>query len=327
MSSAPSTQEVPKVQQVLHVYAKSILSCTFGRSAASNRSRVPPPPSYQSVTVNGVTTLMHLNSRDGLVRAVGSIEWDEASPQEGGKKVHNHRVTFGEHTGAFGDVLRVGKGLSKDIKFRSDARAIHLPGQDAATLTLQRVAIPAGGFPFTVYTIYDASAPPGPTPAHTCVAQLTVRDLRKPNSSNLSRFDPARLRFFGGSDSNNKKDNGMVVRLEVRTRDKPLIDKIVFSSLLIIAGKHPIEADSRVESDRHLSANENEWDAPPALSNLATPMLSPDPSAEHLPLDDTNPAAPQYEDDGSQVALLPLPNDPFSQEPPAAGPSHSAVAT
>ncbi|KAG8755544.1 hypothetical protein FRC11_005960 [Ceratobasidium sp. 423] len=123
----------------------------------------------------------------------------------------------------------------------------------------------------------------------------------------------------------------MVVRLEVRTRDKPLIDKIVFGSLLIIAGKHPIEADSRVEADRLLSTIENEWDAPPALSNLATPMLSPDPSAEYLPLGDTDPAAPQYGDDGSQDRLLPLPDDPFSQELPLAsssmaGPSHSAVA-
>ncbi|KAH7343368.1 hypothetical protein B0J17DRAFT_173797 [Rhizoctonia solani] len=329
MPSTPSASEIPKVQQVLHVRAKSILSCTFGRSAASARARVAPPPSYQSVTVNGVTTLLYLNSHDGLLRTVGSIEWSETLAQEGGKKAHNHRVTVGEHTNDFSDVLRIGKGLGKDLKLRSDTRSIHLPGQDTAALTFQRVGIPSGGFPFTVYTVYDASLPPGPTPAHTCVGQLTISDLRKPNSPTLSKFDPARLRFFGGSDSSHKKDDKMVVRLEVRTRDKPLIDKIVFGSLLVIAGKHPIEADSRVEADRLLSTNENEWDAPPALSNLATPMLSPNPSAEHLSLD-TNPAAPEYVHDGSQEKLLPLPDDPFSQEPPVAGPStagpsHSAV--
>ncbi|CAE6412173.1 unnamed protein product [Rhizoctonia solani] len=319
MPSTSSAPEVPKVQQVLHVRAKSILSCTFGRSSASSRTGVVPPPSYQSVTVNGVTTLLHLNSRDGTIRSVGSVEWGETFPQEGAKKSNNHRVTIGEHTSGFGDVLRAGKGLSKDLKFRSDTRALHLPG-DTTSLTFQRVAIPAGGFPFTVYTIFDASTPPGPTPAHTCVGQLTIRDLGKPSTA-LGKFDPARFRFFGGSDSH-KKDTKMIVRLEIRTRDKPLIDKIVFGSLLIIAGKHPVEADSRVEADRLLSANHNEWDAPPALSNLATPLLSPDPSSEHLPLDDVNLAAPQYGDDGgSQDRLLPFPNDPFSQDPPVAGPS------
>ncbi|KAJ1309078.1 hypothetical protein OPQ81_004757 [Rhizoctonia solani] len=246
-----------------------------------------------------------------------------ASRRRGGKKAQNHRVTVEEHTSGFGDVLRAGKGLSKDFKFRSDTRTMYLPGQDNAALTFQRVAIPTGGFPFTVYTIYDVSVPPGPTPAHTCVGQLTVRDLRKATSPALNKFDPARLRFFGGSDPTHKKDNKMVVRLEVRTRDKPLIDKIVFGSLLIIAGKHPIEADSHVEIDRLLSTNENEWDAPPALSNLATPMLSPNPSGEHLPLDDANMAAPQYGDGGSQDKLLPLPDDPFSQGSPVAGPSTS----
>ncbi|GAB1519694.1 hypothetical protein RhiTH_002762 [Rhizoctonia solani] len=310
MSSAPPTPEVPKVQQVLHVYAKSVLSCTFGRSAASSRTGVAPPPSYQSVTVNGVTTLLHLNSRDGTIRTVGSVEWDGTFAQEGAKKSNNHRVSFEEHTSSFGDVLRGGKGLSKDLKFR--------------------VAIPAGGFPFTVYTIFDASAPPGPTPAHTCLGQLTIRDLQKP-ANTLGKFDPARLRFFGGSDSH-KKDGNMIVRLEIRTRDKPMIDKIVFGSLLIIAGKHPVEADSRVEADRLLSSAQNEWDAPPALSNLATPLLSPNPSGEHLPLDGANAAAPQYGDDGgSKDKLLPLPEDPFSQDlpvagPSTAGPSRSAVA-
>ncbi|KAF8680971.1 hypothetical protein RHS04_03063 [Rhizoctonia solani] len=351
MSSAPPTPEVPKVQQVLHVYAKSVLSCTFGRSAASSRTGVAPPPSYQSVTVNGVTTLLHLNSRDGTIRTVGSVEWDGTFAQEGAKKSNNHRVSFEEHTSSFGDVLRGGKGLSKDLKFRyfylffvssfscssgawikpdrSDTRALHLPG-DMGSLTFQRVAIPAGGFPFTVYTIFDASAPPGPTPAHTCLGQLTIRDLQKP-ANTLGKFDPARLRFFGGSDSH-KKDGNMIVRLEIRTRDKPMIDKIVFGSLLIIAGKHPVEADSRVEADRLLSSAQNEWDAPPALSNLATPLLSPNPSGEHLPLDGANAAAPQYGDDGgSKDKLLPLPEDPFSQDlpvagPSTAGPSRSAVA-
>ncbi|CAE6539566.1 unnamed protein product [Rhizoctonia solani] len=331
MPPVSSASEIPKVQQVLHVYAKSILSCTFGRSAASSRTGVAPPPSYQSVTVNGVTTLLYLNSRDGLMRTIGSVEWDETLTQEGGKKIDNHRVTVDGQTSRFSNVLRVGKGLSKDLKLRSDTRAIHLTGQDTADLTFQRVGIPAGGFPFTVYTIYDASLPPGPTPAHTCVGQLTIRDLRKPNSPTMGKFDPARLRFFGGSDASRKKDDKMVVRLEIRTRDKPLIDKIVFGSLLIIAGKHPVEADSRVEADRLLSTDENEWDAPPALSNLATPMLSPNPSAEHLPLSDTNLAAPQYTEDSSREKLLPLPDDPFSQEPPVAGPStagpsRSAVA-
>ncbi|CAE6464686.1 unnamed protein product [Rhizoctonia solani] len=334
MPSTSSASEIPTVQQVLHVRAKSILSCTFGRSAASARARVAPPPSYQSVTVNGVTTLLHLNSRDGLIHTVGSIEWNETSTQEGGKKddISMHRVTVGEQpSSSFSDVLRVGKGLSKDLKLRSDTRSMHLTGQDTPDLTFQRVGIPAGGFPFTVYTIYDASLPPGPTPAHTCVGQLTVRDIRKSSSPSLAKFDPARLRFFGGSDSSYKKDDKMVVRLEVRTRDKPLIDKIVFGSLLIIAGKHPIEADSRIEADRLLSTNENTWDAPPALSNLVTPMLSPNPSAEHLPLSDMNLAAPQYVDDSSRERLLPLSDDPFSQEPPVAGPSttdpsHSTVA-
>ncbi|CAE7073051.1 unnamed protein product [Rhizoctonia solani] len=339
MSSTPSTPGIPKVQQVLHVRAKSILSCTFGRSAASARARVAPPPSYQSVTINGVTTLLHLNSRDGIVRTVGSVEWDGSFAQEGVKKADNHRVTVGEHTSSFTDVLRVGKGLSKDLKLRnmvksdrSDTRAMHLTGQDTADLVFQRVGIPAGGFPFTVYTIYDTSLPPGPTPAHTCVGQLTVRDLPKLGSSTLSKLDPARLRFFGGPGSDHKKDERMIVRLEIRTRDKPLIDKLVFGSLLIIAGKHPIEADSRVEADRLLSTNENEWDAPPALSNLATPILTPNPSAEHLPLSDASLAAPQYGDDGSesQEKLLPLSDDPFSQDlpvagPSTAGPSHSAV--
>ncbi|KAF8760301.1 hypothetical protein RHS01_01545 [Rhizoctonia solani] len=111
-----------------------------------------------------------------------------------------------------------------------------------------------------------------------------------------------------------------------------MIDKIVFGSLLIIAGKHPVEADSRVEADRLLSSAQNEWDAPPALSNLATPLLSPNPSGEHLPLDGANAAAPQYGDDGgSKDKLLPLPEDPFSQDlpvagPSTAGPSRSAVA-
>jgi hypothetical protein len=212
---------------------------------------------------------------------------------------------------------------------RSDTRTLHLPG-DTASLTFQRVAIPAGGFPFTVYTIFDTSAPPGPTPAHTCVGQLTIQDIGKSNTT-LGKFDPARLRFFGGSESH-KKSTKMIVRLEIRTRDKSLVDRLVFGSLLVIAGKHPVEADSRVEADRLLSAQENEWDAPPALSNLATPMLSPNPSAEHLPLEDTALAAPQYVDDSSsQEKLLPLPEDPFSHEPPVAGPStagpsRSAVA-
>ncbi|KAF8760300.1 hypothetical protein RHS01_01544 [Rhizoctonia solani] len=65
MSSAPPTPEVPKVQQVLHVYAKVGPVMHIGRQQRPSRTGVAPPPSYQSVTVNGVTTLLHLNSRDG----------------------------------------------------------------------------------------------------------------------------------------------------------------------------------------------------------------------------------------------------------------------
>lgn len=193
---------------------------------------------------------------------------------------------------------------------RSDTRALHLPGSDSTPLVFQRVAIPSGGFPYTVYTITDTSLPPGPTPAHTCVGQLTVKYVPKPrtSSSTTDRSSPGRLWSFLSTDSAShpKPKHNVVVRLELRTRDKPLIDKIVFSSLLIIAGKHPNEADSRVEIDRdqHAADAENEWDAPPALSNLATPLLTPNPSAEHLPL----PNLPEYQGSQSREHLLPPAN-------------------
>jgi hypothetical protein len=115
----PDDSAVPKVHQVLHVRAKSILSCTFARSAASNRAGVAPPPSYKSVTLGGVTTLFHLNSRDGTMRTVGSVEWGEdMRDSTGGKKRRTHWVTVGEHTREFGDVLWRNKGLGKDLKLR-----------------------------------------------------------------------------------------------------------------------------------------------------------------------------------------------------------------
>jgi hypothetical protein len=114
---------------------------------------------------------------------------------------------------------------------------------------------------------------------------------------------PAILPFFTSSRSapklvEPKPVSGVVVRLELRTRDKAIIDKIVFSSLLVVAGKHPVEADLRVERDRPVT---NEWDAPPTLSTLSTPVLTPVPSSEHLP-----PAVPPIyrSDDSSQRHLL-----------------------
>lgn len=109
---------VPKVHQVLHVRAKSILSCTFGRSAASSRTSVAPPPSYQSVTVDGTTTLYYLDSHGGTMRTIGSVHWNDEVREHKGKKRATHRVIVGDHTGDFGEVLRVGKGLTKDLKFR-----------------------------------------------------------------------------------------------------------------------------------------------------------------------------------------------------------------
>ncbi|KAG9095529.1 hypothetical protein FS749_010299 [Ceratobasidium sp. UAMH 11750] len=311
-ASSSAAPRPPKVEQVLHVRAKSILSCTFGRSAASSRTGVAPPPSYQSVTVDGVTALVHLNSRDGAVRTVGNVHWDPPSEDEDDagkdKEKRGARVSMGEYTCDFSDVLRKNKGIGKDLMLKADIRAVHLPGSDGSTpLHFQRVAMPSGGFPYTVYTIADTSLPPGPTHAHICVGQLTIKRSSKPRTSSTSGSLPAILPTFFASSRNHLRPpgtpaapaesdgstSGVVVRLELRTRDKALIDKIVFSSLLIVAGKHPVEADRRVEIDRPVA---NEWDAPPALSTLATPHLTPNPSNEHLP--------PAYE--GSYTSETPL---------------------
>lgn len=128
---AATTAPPPKVNQVLHVRAKSILSCTFGRSAASDRAGVTPPPSYQSVTLGGVTTLLYLNSRDGTVRTVGSVEWDMSSEGDSGGRKPVHKVAVGEHTSEFKDVLRTGKGIGKDLKFKYvstiSTQSLHVP--------------------------------------------------------------------------------------------------------------------------------------------------------------------------------------------------------
>ncbi|KAG8725568.1 hypothetical protein FRC12_017529 [Ceratobasidium sp. 428] len=336
----------PKVEQVLHVRAKSILSCTFGRSAASSRSGVAPPPSYQTVTVDGVTALLHLSSRDGTVRTVGSVHWQPPNIDQdtAGKAPADHdaRVSIGENTCDFSDVLRKNKGVSRDLKLKSDIRAVHLPGEDAsAPLHFQRVAMPTGGFPYTVYTIADMSLPPGPTRAHICVGQLTIKRSSKPRATTSGNL-PAILPFLSSSRNQSRSPatlappaaeagpspSGVTVRLELRTRDKELIDRIVFSSLLIVAGRHPVEADKRVELDRPA---ENEWDAPPALSTLATPHLTPNPSSENLPL--SNNAPPQYQGDyTSETHLLVQDNsaqdlvgsDPFGT--PGAGPSTMGMA-
>ncbi|KAG8743982.1 hypothetical protein FRC10_011056 [Ceratobasidium sp. 414] len=344
-ASSSAAPHPPKVEQVLHVRAKSILSCTFGRSAASNRSAVAPPPSYQSVTVDGVTALLQLNSRDGTVRTVGSVHWNPPSTDTDGagkdrdkdKANRGGRVLIGEHTSDFSDVLRKNKGIGKDLMLKSDVRAVHLPGLDgSAPLHFQRVAMPSGGFPYTVYTIADMSLPPGPTHAHICVGQLTIKRSAKPRTSSASGSVPSILPFFTSSRNQlrpsanptapagpEQSPPGVVVRLELRTRDKALIDKIVFSSLLIVAGKHPVEADRHVEFDRPVA---NEWDAPPALSTLATP----DPSSEHLPMDDAVP--PAYQGDHSSQRHLLAPDstqdlvgpDPFGM--PGPGPSAVGMA-
>ncbi|KAG9118912.1 hypothetical protein FRC07_006326 [Ceratobasidium sp. 392] len=333
----------PKVVQVLHVRAKSILSCTFGRSAASSRSGVAPPPSYQTVTVDGVTALLHLSSRDGTVRTVGSVNWGPPGTDEDAAATAGHgaRVSVGEHTSDFSDVLRKNKGINRDLTLKSEIRAVHLPGEDAsAPLHFQRVAIPTGGFPYTVYTIADMSLPPGPTRAHICVGQLTIKRSPKPRTSTPGNL-PAIIPFFSSSRNQARSpatlappatgpqpsESGVVVRLELRTRDKELIDRIVLSSLLIVAGKHPIEADKRVELDRPV---ENEWDAPPALSTLATPQLTPNPSNEHLPSDSSVP--PVYQGDYSSDRHLLAPDsiqdmvgvDPFGT--PGPGPSTVGMA-
>ncbi|KAG9096810.1 hypothetical protein FRC06_008292 [Ceratobasidium sp. 370] len=345
-ASSSTAPPPPKVEQVLHVRAKSILSCTFGRSAASSRSGVAPPPSYQSVTVDGVTALLHLNSRDGTVRTVGNVHWDSPSINADGAgkdkdKANRARVSVGEYTSQFSDVLRKNKGIGKDLMLKSDVRAVHLPGSDgSAPLHFQRVAMPSGGFPYTVYTIADMSLPPGPTHAHICVGQLTIKRGSKPRASSASGSLPTILPFFASSRNQlrppatpaapaepERPTSGVVVRLELRTRDKALIDKIVFSSLLIVAGKHPVEADRRVELDRPAA---NEWDAPPPLSTLATPHLTPNPSGEHLPLGDVVP--PAYQGDYSSEQHLLAPNsvqdlvgpDPFGM--PGPGPSTVGMA-
>jgi hypothetical protein len=116
-ASSSTVPTAPKVEQVLHVRAKSILSCKFARSAASSRDGVAPPASYQSVTVNGVTSLLQLNSRDGTVRSVGSVHWDAPSPDVDSKKASKRgaRVSVGERASELTDVLRRNKGVGKDL--------------------------------------------------------------------------------------------------------------------------------------------------------------------------------------------------------------------
>lgn len=134
----------------------------------------------------------------------------------------------------------------------------------------------------------------------------------------------SRFPFFSTPDRSPPKPAGVTLRLEIRTRDKALIDKLVFGSLLMVAAKHPTEADARVELDRPV---ENEWDAPPALSTLVTPHLTPNHSSEHLP-----DSAPEYRDGNSDERLLPSMNsqqelfdpDPFGVAGP--GPSTLSVA-
>ncbi|KAF8605414.1 hypothetical protein BDV93DRAFT_521730 [Ceratobasidium sp. AG-I] len=328
-SALPSVDspKPPKVEQVLHARAKTILSCTFARSAASNRSGVAPPPSYQSVTVGGTTTLLNLNPRDATMRTVGAIDWDLPQPVDEGKQAslkRGARVTIGEHTSEFSDVLRRNKSVGKDLLLKSEPRVLCLPGSESP-LHFQRVAIPSSGFPYTVYTIADTSLPPGPTHAHICVGQLTVKQNIK-NQGPKPTPSASRFPFFSSPSSPGQasKPPGVTIRLEIRTRDKALIDKLVFGSLLMVAAKHPTEADARVELDRPV---ENEWDAPPALSTLVTPHLTPNHSSEHLPT-----AAPEYRDGNSNEQLFAdassqqalLGPDPFGV--PGPGPSSLSMA-
>lgn len=55
------------------------------------------------------------------MRTVGAVKWDPLQPVEEGKPAslkRGARITIGEHTSEFSDVLRRTKGVGKDLRLK-----------------------------------------------------------------------------------------------------------------------------------------------------------------------------------------------------------------